>query len=268
MNVVCPNLNHIPESFWNYKLKNQNINITIKCGYPNSFEDNVIVTDTEILNLNQDYKNICGWIIESSDILEHFTTGYFEKVKNNLYMFKKIYTHDIDLLNYSDKFVFYPHGDCWIKDPKFNKTKLISMISSGKDWISGHRFRLEIVKNISTKIDFFGRDTNPIDRKEDALNEYMFSIAMENCKKDYYFTEKLIDCFRTKTIPIYWGCPSIGNFFDVNGILTFNTAEELKSILLNLTNEYYYSKIKSIEFNYKKSFEYDSHFSNCQIFFE
>jgi hypothetical protein len=72
---------------------------------------------------------------------------------------------------------------------------------------------------------------------------------MENCKKDYYFTEKLIDCFRTKTIPIYWGCPSIGTFFDVNGILTFNTVEELKSILLNLTNEYYYSKIKSIEFN-------------------
>jgi hypothetical protein len=268
MNVVCPNLSHIPESYWNDKLKSKNIDIIVKYGYPTNVEEDVVVTDADMLNTNQDYKNIYGWIIESSDILEHFTPGYFEKVKNNLHVFKKIYTHDIDLLNYSDKFVFYPHGDCWIKDPKFNKTKLISMISSGKDWISGHRFRLEIVKNISTKIDFFGRDTNPIDRKEDALNEYMFSIAMENCKKDYYFTEKLIDCFRTKTIPIYWGCPSIGNFFDVNGILTFNTVEELKSILLNLTNEYYYSKIKSIEFNYKKSFEYDSHFSNCQMFFE
>jgi hypothetical protein len=136
------------------------------------------------------------------------------------------------------------------------------MISSGKDWISGHRFRLEIVKNISTKIDFFGRDTNPIDRKEDALNEYMFSIAMENCKKDFYFTEKLIDCFRTKTIPIYWGCPSIGNFFDINGMITFNTVAELNTILSKITNEYYYSKIESIENNYKKSFEYDTFFNN------
>jgi hypothetical protein len=90
----------------------------------------------------------------------------------------------------------------------------------------------------------------------------MFSIAMENCKKDFYFTEKLIDCFRTKTIPIYWGCPSIGNFFDINGMITFNTVAELNTILSKITNEYYYSKIESIENNYKKSFEYDTFFNN------
>jgi hypothetical protein len=266
MNFVCPNLNHIAESYWNNKLKEQNINFVVEYGYPNDTNDIVVIADAEILNPNENYKNLYGWIIESPDILEYFTPGYFDKIKQNSHLFKKIFTHNCDLINYSDKFIFYPHGGCWITKPKFEKTKLISIISSGKNWIAGHNFRLKVVGNISHKIDFFGRDSNLISTKEEGLNEYMYSIAIENCKKDYYFTEKIIDCFRTKTIPIYWGCPSIGDFFDIDGIITFNTIDELNSILPTLTKEYYYSKMEAVENNYKKSFEYDSHFSKCHIF--
>jgi hypothetical protein len=39
MNVVCPNLSHIPESYWNDKLKNRNIDIIVKCGYTNNVND-------------------------------------------------------------------------------------------------------------------------------------------------------------------------------------------------------------------------------------
>jgi hypothetical protein len=79
----------------------------------------------------------------------------------------------------------------------------------------------------------------------------MFSIVVENIKTDYYFTEKIIDCFRTGTIPIYWGCPSIGDFFDKNGIITFNTELELLEIIKNLKSEDYYDRIDSINKNYE-----------------
>jgi hypothetical protein len=261
VNFVCPNLNHIPESHWNKKLKNQNIDFIVEYGYPKDFDDIVIVSDNEILNPNTNYKNLYGWIIESPDILEHFTPGYFNNVKECLPLYKNIYTHNKDLLDYSDKFKFYPHGDCWVNHPSFDKNKLVSMISSGKDWTTGHKFRLDIVNRFSTRTSFFGRDTNPIENKEEALNNYMYSITVENCKKDYYFTEKIIDCFRTKTIPIYWGCPSIGDFFDINGIIVFDTTDELNVIMNNLTEEYYYSKIDSIENNYKTSFKYNTFFN-------
>jgi hypothetical protein len=84
----------------------------------------------------------------------------------------------------------------------------------------------------------------------------MFSIVVENTIKDYYFTEKLIDCFRTGTIPIYWGCPSIGDFFDLNGIIIFNSIEELNDIIHNLNEELYNSKLNSVIINFNKSKDY------------
>ena len=90
----------------------------------------------------------------------------------------------------------------------------------------------------------------------------MFQIVIENTKEDYYFTEKIIDCFRTGVIPIYWGCPSINNFFDGEGILQFNTLEELELILTNINENLYISKKESIEnnFNLSEKFLYAEHY--------
>jgi hypothetical protein len=48
---------------------------------------------------------------------------------------------------------------------------------------------------------------------------------------DFYFTEKLIDPISVGCIPIYWGCPSIGQFFDRAGIIQFNDLDQLWKIL-------------------------------------
>ena len=79
----------------------------------------------------------------------------------------------------------------------------------------------------------------------------MFSIVIENCKSDYYFTEKLIDCFLTGTVPIFWGCPSIKNFFNVKGMIIFDTLEECINII-NSINVNKYNEMKPyIEENFK-----------------
>ena len=99
-------------------------------------------------------------------------------------------------------------------------------------------------------MDIYGRGYNPIDYKLIGLESYKFSVVIENCKRDYWFTEKLIDCLVTGTIPIYWGCPSIGDFFDINGFFIFDSVKELESIIENLTEDMYLSKIDSVRKNF------------------
>jgi isopentenyl phosphate kinase len=41
----------------------------------------------------------------------------------------------------------------------------------------------------------------------------------ENSIYPKYYTEKITDCFATGTIPIYYGDRSIGEDFDMNGII-------------------------------------------------
>ena len=72
-------------------------------------------------------------------------------------------------------------------------------------------------------------------------------------KDENYFTEKLIDCFRTGTVPIYWGSNSIKEHFDMNGIICFETIDELNSILPTLTSEKYAKMKPAINENYKLS---------------
>ena len=61
----------------------------------------------------------------------------------------------------------------------------------------------EVIQKFGNKMTVFGRGYDPIEFKIDGLKDYRFSVVIENCKRDYWFTEKLIDCFVTGTIPIY-----------------------------------------------------------------
>jgi len=56
---------------------------------------------------------------------------------------------------------------------------------------------------------------------------FRFSIVIENIKADFYFSAKLINCFVHATVPVYWGAPSIAVFFNVSGMIVFDTLEEV-----------------------------------------
>jgi hypothetical protein len=266
LNIISPNLSHIPVSHWNNRLKRSNIDLEIIYGYPDNKQDSLIITDTGFYNIDDSYNNLYLWIIESPLILEYFHPGFFNNVHHNIYKFKKIYTHDKHLIQSHSKFVFKSHGDCSITDYQdLNKNKLLSMISSNKRWVDGHELRHQIIEEYHSRFDLYGHGFNYIERKEIGLNQYAFSISVENCKKDYYFTEKIIDCFRTKTIPIYWGCPSIGDFFDKRGIIQFDDISQLDNIIDSLNYSKYYDLIDAIDTNYKLSFEYDTFFTNFKL---
>ena len=123
----------------------------------------------------------------------------------------------------------------------------------------------EFAEELKDKVDAFGSVQLTLynkmikhERKFESLKDYAFSIAIENLDSnidDYYFSEKITDCFITGTVPIYYGCPNIGKFFNTDSILIFNTAEELHNILDNLSMELYDSMKDAIYDNYKRSFK-------------
>ena len=194
--------------------------------------------------INSKYK--IGWLMESRELHPHFYNT-FELYKDH---YDFILTHDPELLiNYPTKAKKYPIGGCWTNESNWkihNKTKLISMIYSSRQQLTGHKLRHEIANRFtSSGIDYFGHGTpRSLVNKEDGLRDYYFSIIIENSKQLNYFTEKIIDCLTVGTIPIYWGCPNISEFFNVNGFIHFESIDELDDILASLTPELYQSKLK------------------------
>lgn len=216
-----------------------------------NYNDLIVVTDT-MLDKCEKYTNKIGWVLESKEINSKiYKIGDYSN-------FKKVFTHDKQLLESSDLFVFVPSTGCWVDSNEqklYDKSKLIDIIASNKDYTTGHHLRHQIIKSIKG-IDVYGSGYNPIKNKIDGLKDYAFQIVIENSKYDYYFTEKIIDCFRTGVVPIYWGCPSIGDIFDSNGILSFDNQRELYDILQNISLEKYNSMKEYINNNFIKADEY------------
>ena len=129
------------------------------------------------------------------------------------------------------------------------------MIVSKKRYCSGHQLRHHIVSNLKNinKVDMWGEafKSMPQGAKALALAEYRYSITVENSKSENYFTEKLIDCFRMGTVPIYWGSESIKDYFNMDGIIYFEEISELDAIFAGLTEEKYVSMLPAIKENYE-----------------
>ena len=219
---------------------------------PTNTNENLVVTDNFLTSNLPSSKNKIAWLIEPVCVAPQ----HYDYVRNNLMKFDYILTHEKTLLDLDYNTKFIPFGCCWIPEQEqkiYNKTKNISIISSNKTFTDGHKLRHEVIQKFGDKMDVFGRGYDPIEFKINGLKDYCFSVVIENCKRDYWFTEKLIDCFATGTIPIYWGCPSIGDFFNTDGMLIFDSMDELETILDNCNEELYNSKLDEIKDNFEKS---------------
>lgn len=214
---------------------------------------------------------------------EYFQKRIYNAILENYNKFDAVLTFDRELLKLIPNAVFLPptevtqfnrlpnpHGHPPYKSPLietyelpdsalqiYPKSKLVSAVVSTKAFLPGHVKRLEFIRAIEQKIDLFGRGIKELPSKLDGLRDYMFSVAIENVScDDNYFSEKIIDCFLTGTIPIYHGCIHIGEFFDERGILSFQTQEELDAIIDSLSPEKYNSMLEYAKINYEKCYKW------------
>jgi hypothetical protein len=139
----------------------------------------------------------------------------------------------------------------------YKKTKLMSMIYSHKQWTPGHKLRHQLAQMVEG-LELFGSGTGKYLKSKDVgLADFMYSIIIENNRTEKYFTEKILDCFATGTIPIYWGCPNIGDYFSEKGIMSFEKVEDLPELFSKLEDpEYYNHLLPYVKENYEKVQEY------------
>ena len=193
--------------------------------------------------------------------------------------FDYVLAHDPKILSMSDKCLPCPWVGLFIsEDPRtmnLQKSKLVSSIFSlnpeNAKTMCGYQLRVDVYNKYrdSGLFDMYGNGINFIKKKEEGLKDYKFSIAIENLygesggAGEYYFTEKLLDCFATKTVPIYCGGSALSKWFDPKGVLAFETLEELDDILNNISDEMYEEMQEAIENNYNVLIE---KFSSLQNF--
>ena len=89
---------------------------------------------------------------------------------------------------------------------------------------------------------------------------FQFNIVIENTKEVNYFTEKLMNCFLGRTIPIYWGCPNIDDFFDTTGWIIWKDIPDLIDKLSIIDENYYVKYMDIIEKNHIFALENYSNF--------
>jgi hypothetical protein len=124
-----------------------------------------------------------------------------------------------------------------------------SIIASGKKEAPGHKLRHLIVDTYGEHLNIFGSGYKQINSKNEGLNDYRYSFAIENIIAEGYWTEKIVDCFSTGTIPIYWGAKSVSDFFIEDGIIRINDNFDLSIC----DEDFYNSKKSIIEENFNRA---------------
>jgi len=202
---------------------------------------------------NKESKKI-AWIVESSGIIPELINDVKKYHKEISKCFEFLISHDRSIVSLEDNFYYLPPSGYWIQNPTcYPKDKLCSMIVSNKTQCQGHLYRLEWAKKLKDKLDLYGRGIRDFLNKEDALQDYMFSVTMENASYDGYWSEKILDCFACGTIPIYYGDTNIGKYFNTDGIIFLEENFDPN----NLTPELYLSKEDAIIDNFNRCLEYD-----------
>lgn len=206
------------------------------------------------------------WVAEPNEV-SHLRTSVIKNCKD----FDLVLTHDPEILKACFNSRVYPFGTTWIKDFDFNQEKeyCITSLIGAKSFLFNHTLRQQlpkISKDItSIPLHLWNSKNQPwilTDRTikdttyKNELFYSQFHIAIENVTSDNYFTEKLVDCFQTKTVPIYIGCPNLSSFFNMKGIFHIKNLEELTNICNKITPDTYKSMLGAVEENYKLSMPY------------
>lgn len=163
--------------------------------------------------------------------------------------YEYVFTHDSQLLAVLPNAKPIIWGNIWCRCENPKKTKLISMTSSDKEMCELHKERKRIARKYKDKIDVYGTiDGGNYCDPIDTLKDYKYSVVIENYIDDIWFTEKICNCFATKTIPIYYGARDIGKYFNTKGIINCKSIEELEEKL-----DYYLENKDLLEFLYVKN---------------
>lgn len=188
----------------------------------------------------------------------------FAKKPSTYQSCSKVFAFVEELLQHQGKFIPSPPFIYWLiegGDRKLsytdiqnldisNKSKEISCIANlDKKAFAGHLQRAEFVRFLQTTplpIEYFGGEKthNLIPTKLEALQDFKYSVAIENSSTPYYFSEKITDCFLAGCMPIYYGAENIFDFFPEKSLIWIDIKRPQKAqqIIQNALKEKLWEK--------------------------
>jgi hypothetical protein len=155
---------------------------------------------------------------------EPYVKGHTDWMVESHELFSRVYTHHIP--SDDSKYIVSQPALPWHVNKSFDQLSKMNIPEKSKtlSWIVGNALDMPghfkrrsflqfIQKNNSIDIDLFGRAVQIIEDKWDGLAPYKYSLAIENSCSPNYWTEKLADCFLAWTIPFYYGCTNLEEYF-------------------------------------------------------
>lgn len=173
---------------------------------------------------------------------EPFIPGIFDWMTSSHSKYSKVFTHFIPRIDNKRKYVKFHPIVPWHVGKSYDelvsvncpvKEKKLSIIVSNLSVFDGHKKRLsflDVLRNSEINLDIFGKGINFIESKWDGLAKYKYSIVIENSLNEDYWTEKIADCFLSWTVPIYYGCPNIGNYFPENSFILIDINDPITAV--------------------------------------
>lgn len=176
-----------------------------------------------------------------------------------------ILSHNRRVLLRCPNSIRFEYGTTWISDYTFpDKAFAVSHLITKANYTRGHTLRRKIWERrgeitvprhfyISSMVEDLQPEGYILRESKLPLFDTQFHLAIENCSTKNYFTEKLIDCFQTRTVPIYWGAKNITRYFNPRGMLIVRDADEVIAACNRLTPDTYARMKDAIEDNFERS---------------
>jgi hypothetical protein len=252
----------LPQSF-NYIIVEENEKSDIYI-YDIFIKNKDIMKDDEI-NMLISIENLPFWNIQSHAYNHFENFGEFGNDKINIYLYNHLSTMSItenylaiplvyNFINYykNNEHNINPNNEILFKDKKFalaiNKSKLNSEITN----------IINKLKNIG-EVDDISLYNNIIENKSlyhsqeliSVFNNYKFIICYENSYANGYVTEKIFNCFFSKSIPLYKGAPNVLDYFNKESFVDLhnNDIDEQINLIISLNNN---EDLYNNMINYKK----------------
>lgn len=144
---------------------------------------------------------------------------------------KELYSERVKAMDYFDK--------------KYKKGFAIF----GKGWNKPERFSLK-QRVMGPHIYHSYRGAVDYKEKIDIISRFKYYLCFENSILDGYIDAKIIDCFKARCVPIYWGALNISKYISEDCFIDFkkfDSYDNLFNFLNDMSIERYNTYIKSIE---------------------
>ena len=181
---------------------------------------------------------------------EPYMKGHTDWMVEGHSAFAQVLTHHLPSTDH--KYILSHPADPWHVQKNYDqlvgstipdKVRSISWIAGNPTDLPGHRKRSEFLefvrKDASIDIDYFGRAIRFIEDKWDGLASYKYSVVIQNSSSSDYWTDVVADSFLSGTVPIYYGCTNLEDYFPADAFIRIDITQPKLSLkkLQSLTEE-------------------------------